>query len=178
MQSGIYEIVNITNGKRYVGSAINLKQRWIMHRSYLNNGKHQNAHLQRAWKKYGEGSFEFRVVRKVHPSCLIIIEQVVISSYSFDTLYNICKVAGSMFGVRFKIPFRKSLSIEGRRALSEAKKGKPGVRLGMKHSTEAKLKMSNARKGKPSPKRGKPVSEEQKKKISETLKQKRLGIAS
>ena len=56
---GIYEIVNTTNGKRYIGSAVNLKSRWGQHRRTLNLGTHRNLKLQRAWNKYGEAVFQF-----------------------------------------------------------------------------------------------------------------------
>lgn len=49
--SGIYEIVNTINGKRYVGSAVSLKRRWVDHRRDLRAGKHHSRHLQNAWAK-------------------------------------------------------------------------------------------------------------------------------
>lgn len=33
--SGIYEITNLINGKRYVGSAVNMYRRWYAHRWHL-----------------------------------------------------------------------------------------------------------------------------------------------
>lgn len=56
-ESGIYEIVNLVNKKRYVGSAINLRVRWRQHRSALIRGDHANTLLRRAWNKHGEANF-------------------------------------------------------------------------------------------------------------------------
>ena len=36
--SGIYIIYNIIDNKIYIGSAINLRERWFCHKSFLNNG--------------------------------------------------------------------------------------------------------------------------------------------
>ncbi len=59
--SGVYAIVNRENGKRYVGSAINIPKRWREHQRGLQRGCHENSYLQGAWNKYGEGAFEFVV---------------------------------------------------------------------------------------------------------------------
>ena len=60
---GIYGIRNLINGKIYVGkTGMNFGDRWDSHRSLLNNGKHDNPHLQRAWDKYGQDNFEFIVI--------------------------------------------------------------------------------------------------------------------
>lgn len=37
LPSGIYQIINTVNGKRYIGSAVNLGKRWINHRVGLKN---------------------------------------------------------------------------------------------------------------------------------------------
>lgn len=60
--SGIYEIVNLENGKRYIGSAQNILRRWKHHRFLLANGRHCSRYMQASWKKYGEDKFEFRVL--------------------------------------------------------------------------------------------------------------------
>lgn len=44
--SGIYVIRNLINNKIYIGSAINLNNRWFSHRNKLNNNNHVNRHLQ------------------------------------------------------------------------------------------------------------------------------------
>lgn len=59
---GIYKIINIINGKFYIGKATHIKGRWATHRHYLRNNKHKNIYLQNAWNKYGEEAFEFIIV--------------------------------------------------------------------------------------------------------------------
>ena len=58
----IYAIVCIDTGRMYIGRATNADERRIRHFWKLRNGKHDNKPLQRAWKKHGEASFEFRIL--------------------------------------------------------------------------------------------------------------------
>src|SRR3989304_1436717 len=62
--SGIYKIINKTNGKYYVGSSNDIIGRWFTHKSQLNRNNHCNPHLQRAWNKYGKDNFEFIIVEE------------------------------------------------------------------------------------------------------------------
>lgn len=120
MTSGIYTITNTANGKRYVGSSHNARQRWWQHTSSLDLGKHHSRYLQRAWNKYGAESFCFDVLEYVPENQLIEREQ-----YWIDTLraanprygYNISPTAGRTAGVK--------ASDETRRKQSETRKGKP-----------------------------------------------------
>ena len=61
---GIYEIINLTNGKSYVGSSSDIKRRWIRHVRTVRDGQHVNPYLQNAWNKYGEESFSFCVIER------------------------------------------------------------------------------------------------------------------
>ena len=76
MSSGIYFIRNVKNGKLYVGSAKSFYLRWNNHRSRLRKNKHHNKHLQHAWNKYGESSFEFEVAEFVPVEELDAVESV------------------------------------------------------------------------------------------------------
>jgi group I intron endonuclease len=51
----------------YIGSSANIKKRFGVHRCELNGGYHHSLALQRAWDKYGSGSFEFAPVQAVKP---------------------------------------------------------------------------------------------------------------
>jgi group I intron endonuclease len=73
--SGIYRIVCKPTGQFYVGSAVNLHERLRSHWTALRRGKHANKYLQRAWKRYREVNFEFKVVELVKPSRLLAAEQ-------------------------------------------------------------------------------------------------------
>lgn len=59
---GIYTVTNTVSGTVYVGQAMNIRKRWEAHRSTLDNGKHRNGYLQRAWNKYGAAAFRFEVI--------------------------------------------------------------------------------------------------------------------
>lgn len=56
-----YEILNLTNQKRYIGITTNPIRRKNEHFNNLRNGKHVNIHLQKAWDLVGENSFIFNI---------------------------------------------------------------------------------------------------------------------
>ena len=56
----IYSITNTINGKIYVGSTINYKERKRAHTSKLSSGKSHSYKLQHAWAKYGKSAFKFK----------------------------------------------------------------------------------------------------------------------
>lgn len=51
----IYKHTSKTSGKSYIGTTINLKRRWIVHRSAAKNGSKYQFH--RAFRKYGESDW-------------------------------------------------------------------------------------------------------------------------
>lgn len=98
MSSGVYAITNQINGRRYVGSAVDLMKRWMRHRCDLRKGVHHGRYLQRAWDKHGEGAFAFDVMLYCDKDRLLLFEQ-----RAMDVLrpaYNILPKAGSCLGVR------------------------------------------------------------------------------
>jgi group I intron endonuclease len=60
--AGIYSVANNVTHKVYVGSSVNVLKRIREHIWALKRGDHPNRHLQSAWNKYGEHSFEFSVL--------------------------------------------------------------------------------------------------------------------
>lgn len=98
--SGIYEIVNKVNGNRYVGQSHDIQVRWRKHRQKLRHGTHDNCHLQSAWNKYGEDSFEFNVLFRCFP---IKMFMDMMEQHYMDMLkpeYNLSPTAGgSCLGV-------------------------------------------------------------------------------
>lgn len=97
-QSGVYEIVNTLDGKRYVGSAQDIPARWIVHQHFLRKGKHHSAKLQNAWNKYGEAVFELLVLEVCDRSRLYEVEQAHIDALSPE--YNMTLIAESPRGAR------------------------------------------------------------------------------
>lgn len=140
MPSGIYQITNAVNGKRYIGSAVDLKRRRRDHLTRLHHNQHHNQHLQRAFDKHGEASFLFSVLEAVDDvSRLILREQ-----YYLDTLnpeYNICPTAGSPLGIRH--------TKEARARMSIAKAGERNPNFGKRLSADQRKKISEALSGRP-----------------------------
>lgn len=137
MNTGIYQITNLHNGKCYVGSAVSFRKRWKEHLRQLTNGDHHSTVMQRAWNKYGEAAFEFKRLLVCAKADLIWFEQRAIDA--LKPAYNICKVAGSVLGYRHTEEFKAEASARA--------KGNT-FRRGQKISEEAKKRISEARKGK------------------------------
>lgn len=184
--SGIYKIQNKIDGKFYIGSAVCLKRRWMDHRKLLRKAKHFNRHLQFAWDKYGESSFEYLVVEECSKEDLIKTEQSHIDK-NIGRIYNLNLVANSQMGKEVTQATRDKISAankgrivtdEHRKALSDAwhKSEKTKIqhqsailkaqeaRRGAVESAETRLKKSIAKLGK----KTKPMSAETKLKISIT----------
>ena len=64
MTCGIYWIRNTVNDKKYIGLAVNIEKRWCIHKATLRGEYHDNDYLQKAWNKYGEESFEFKIIKQ------------------------------------------------------------------------------------------------------------------
>jgi group I intron endonuclease len=164
MKSGIYLIKNITNKKVYIGSAVNIDKRWLEHKRSLREGKHHSCLLQRSWDKYGEQNFKFEMIEEVlNPQHLLSYEQVYLDyykSYECDRGYNICKTAGSAYGVKRSEEVKKRMSEgqKGRKLSEQHKKKLSEAKIGKKISEEHKNKITEAANN---------MSEEHKKKLSE-----------
>ena len=149
--TGIYQIQSISKPVRfYIGSAVNVKQRWKVHLSDLKLNRHSNKKIQNHYNKYGKDDLIFIIVELCFPEFLTAREQHYINK--LKPYFNICKTAGSNLGIKF--------SEETRRKLSKAHKGQRGYWLNKHLSEETKRKMSESHKDKKH-------SEEQKRKIGE-----------
>lgn len=90
--SGIYTITNISNGKIYVGQAINVFSRWTEHKCSLRNNYCENGRLQNAWNKYGESSFIFEVLVECEKEFLSSEEHywaTILNTHHRDFGYNL-----------------------------------------------------------------------------------------
>lgn len=172
MDTGVYMIENIANGRRYVGSAVSLKKRWREHRRQLTDGRHHSRFLQRAWNKYGPLFFRFQVVAYCDRDNLLFYEQRLIDGLKPD--YNTSPTAGSQLGYRHTDETRKKMSQSRAKDFSPMK--------GRKHTEESKRKISQNRKGKGNSgwtderrrkiseaNKGRIITQEQRDKISATL---------
>lgn len=88
-KSGIYCIMNVENGKRYIGSSKNLYNRLRSHLSLLLNNRSHNKHLQASWNKYGEDKFIFSILEFCDEDIRFEKEQsylnFMIPEYNFST---------------------------------------------------------------------------------------------
>jgi hypothetical protein len=98
MALGVYQIKNLINNKCYIGSSIEIENRWRRHKKDLRKNKHHSIILQRAWNKYGESNFEFSIIEECLIEVLIIQEQYYLELY--EPVYNICRIAGSCLGIK------------------------------------------------------------------------------
>lgn len=72
---GIYKITCVPNGKIYIGSSVDVRNRWWNHKSQLKHQKHTNQHLQRAYDKYGKEAFLWEVIEECSKEQLRLREQ-------------------------------------------------------------------------------------------------------
>ena len=172
--SGIYKIQSKIKPERiYIGSAVNISERWRLHLGRLRKNKHHSKKLQRHYDKYGEIDLQFSILLGCQKEDLIKTEQYFLDSY--NPYFNCCKVAGSTLGVKYSKDVIKRMSDskkgrtvwnkgksncyseETRNKISESQKRRlssPEVRRkmsdaqkGKKHSEESKRKLAIAGKG-------------------------------
>lgn len=157
MKSGIYVITNLINGKMYIGQSTNLKKRLISHRWILNQGNHYNTHLQRAWDKYGEKNFSFRVLERCPKEQLNFYEKAYITLWHTtdrDFGYNLESGGSSNQTSSEETKMKISKAMKGRTLSEEHKRRIGEAQLGEKHhmfgkhlSDEQKKKLSIAGQG-------------------------------
>jgi group I intron endonuclease len=148
--TGIYQIINKINGKRYIGSSKDLTKRKKDHFRLLRKNKHHGILLQYAYNKYGEHNFIFEIILFCEITDLLYYEQKFLDTYSKSKLYNTCRIAGSTLGIKH--------SEEANRAKSERQKGhktsKQTIKkikktmIGVKHTLQRRRTQSIAHKGK------------------------------
>jgi group I intron endonuclease len=155
--SGIYKIINKTNGKYYIGSSnniIGIRGRWANHVHYLNNNKHQNRHLQRAWNKYGVDAFDFTILEKALPESLLEIEQKYLNEAAREKIkcYNMSFIAGKI-EMTSEVKKKISESLKGiKRPYKPCKPSDVAKRVESRkwykhHSKKTRDKISKARMG-------------------------------
>ena len=136
--SGIYQIKNQINGKRYIGSAVNLKRRWQHHLAALRRGGHNNLHLQRAFDKDSVEAFIFEILEEAKPEMLIEREQCYLDTLKPE--YNFSPTAGSPLGYRH--------TQAAKLKMGKANAGERHHLYGKHLSKETRAKLSSACKGK------------------------------
>lgn len=99
--SGTYALINIENGKIYVGQSQNIFNRYKAHLSLLIRGVHKNKHLQSAWNLYGSTSFKFFLLKECGIENLDEEEQLLLDKVFGDNSYNISPSASTTRGMTF-----------------------------------------------------------------------------
>lgn len=114
--TGIYKITLKSDGRCYIGSALDIHSRWDLHlKDYV------NQYISRAIRKYGPDAFEWEILEEIKIDKLLKREQ-----HYLDTLrpfarlrrgFNIREKADSNLGIK--------LSEKTRKRMSKSSKGKP-----------------------------------------------------
>jgi group I intron endonuclease len=163
---GIYKIQSKRNPERiYIGSAVNLYHRWICHLHDLRKNKHHSGRLQNHYNKYGEADLVYEPLLCCDKEELISQEQFFIDSY--NPFFNVCKVAGSILGLKRSDEMRNKMKGNKNGAGNKGKtpwnKGKK-----VKYSDEALEKMRDANRGNKNgiKNKGKRRTEEERRKMS------------
>lgn len=111
--SGIYEIGSRVKPERiYIGSSVNIQNRWYGHLRDLRNNRHSNKKLQNHYNKYGESDLLLSILLGCDKEDLIKIEQYFLDSCR--TYFNVFMTAGS--------PLGHECSEETKRKISETEK--------------------------------------------------------
>lgn len=142
---GIYAIRS--KNRSYIGQSINIQRRWIRHKYDLRKGTHGNQHLQRAWNKYGEDSFEFLVLEECAVELLLEREQHYFNQ--FLDKYNSAPAAGSCLGIVRSDETREKIRLSkiGSKHTPEAKEKIRQAAIGRKVSIETREKLREAARG-------------------------------
>lgn len=146
--TGIYAIINIKNGKRYIGQAISINNRIAGHFKRLNAGKHHCAHLQLAFQKYSKESFIHSVLEECTKENLTDREQYWMDYYRDRGIYNTAPAAGSNRGIKFSAEVKAKMAAKliGRPVSEETRAQMSRSRMGWEPSDETKMKMSVAKR--------------------------------
>ena len=96
-KSGVYRWINLVNGLTYVGSAVDLTNRFNLYYNFNHLTKVKMV-INRALNKYKHSKFSLEILEYCEPSNVISREQ-----YYIDLLnpeYNVLKIAGSSLGFK------------------------------------------------------------------------------
>ena len=147
--SGIYQIQSGKKPERtYIGSSVNVGQRWLDHLSALKRGNHINKKLQNHYNKYGKSDLIFSLIVGCDKEDLIGMEQFYIDSKK--SWFNISlksgerRLAHSTEATRERIRLSKlgkAHSEERRKNQSTLSMGENNGFYGKKHTEEHKQKM-------------------------------------
>lgn len=133
---GIYKIVNLINGKVYIGQSDRLNEREREHFYRLDRNEHHNEHLQRAFNKYGKDNFIFECIEET-------------DDLDNREIHWINKYGGvnSKSNYNLKDPLTKEWSDYTKVKQSKSMTGENNPNFGRSWTQEQKNKLSEERKG-------------------------------
>lgn len=106
--SGIYKIQSLIKPERiYIGSAVNIANRWRVHLYTFKKNMHQ-AKMQNHYNKYGESDLVFSILMECDIKDLITFEQSFMDL--LNPYFNICKKADSCLGVKHSEKAKQNMS--------------------------------------------------------------------
>lgn len=131
--SGIYTITNTIRNRFYLGSSVDIYERFNAHKRHLQNNKHCNQHLQNAWTKYGKDAFLFQLEMEIPVDELRAVEQLFLN---FQQSYP---------GFYYNISIDAECPTRGRKCSEETKRRMSLSRTGLRRkpfSPEHRQKIS------------------------------------
>jgi len=178
--SGVYAITNTEDCRIYIGSSVDVCERWRLHVLDLRRGKHHSRHLQNFADKYGLDTLEFCVLEYVTPETdPREREQKYIDLFVPE--FNVCKLARSCLGIKRTAETKEKnrqaqikRDLNGSRNPMYGTKGNKSPNWGKSHRPETIAKMIANHmpcSGKDNPNYGKKQSAAATKKANETRRQ-------
>jgi group I intron endonuclease len=162
-KAGIYLWTHKESGKRYVGSASNLKTRLSLYFNLNYLERNKTMHICNALKEHGYSTFSLSIIEYINITDLSLGEAKILilerEQFYIDSMkpeYNILPTAGSRLGsfhlaetlAKMSESHKgKVLSAETKALMSEAKSGKNHFNFGKTISAETKALLSKALSG-------------------------------
>ena len=132
----VYEILNTSSNKRYIGCSSDVSARWVHHKHCLKLNKHNNSYLQSAWNKYGEDSFIFTILYNFDSKELMFNKEKELIELDVSKFYNLSAGGkGGTNGTKWseqskaklsatkKLTAKKVMTQEVKDRISQSKKG-------------------------------------------------------
>ena len=128
-KAGVYQLVNKTNGKSYIGSSVDIYNRLNTYKCLSKRGKVHNKHLQYSLNKYGIDAFEVTVLEFVDLSDIPVLfrkERLIQAEQRWlDQMrpeYNKRKIADLNCQISPDLSTREKISIGLKKAFLEGRK--------------------------------------------------------
>src|SRR5882672_2069036 len=147
IRSGVYQAINEVNGKSYVGSSINVDNRWSAHRRDAKDPNYPTRSIfYAAIQKYGIENFTFLVLEECETTKAALLEREQFYIDLLEPEYNILPTAGSRLGSKSSPETIEKL--RSKRHTEEWKLAASIRATEYMSQPEIKIKYSELRKGK------------------------------